>query len=1190
MYKGSSSFTARSRRCRLWLSAVILGTLVWQTGCGGGKATVAITISPTTATVKLQQTQQFTAKVTGSSNTDVTWSVNTVNGGNATVGTITTLGLYTAPANALNASSVSVTATSAADTSKTASATVTINSGATVTVSPASVTLNAGDTYQFNDAVTNTTGPTAVNWLVSDKQGGNTTTGTITPTGWYTAPEQIGSTQTFVVKAVLQADSSSFGTANVTIVANGAPTLSSLNPSTVAQGSAFEDIYLTGSNFVSTSHARVNGTPVATSFVSTAVLRARIPGPYLQDLNTSAATGTLFIDVQAQNGALSGATHLTVAAAAPTLIGASPDSTVQNGGAVNVSFDGGYYHPTVVTEFSGQPHSVTVENNRQLRVAVAAPDITTAGLYAVNVRNPALPQQIAAANLAVEPTGAPTVLTTLGVGVNPVAVAINTATGIAVVANHDSNSLSLIDLTQNPPLQIGQQFSVGTSPTGVAIDNLRNLAVVTNNGSNNISIVDISSPTQPVVKATLSGAVPGSGTDLGLLPYAVGVNPLTGQALVVYQNSTQATIIDLNSLSVSATSQITLTGANPQVAVEPRLNWGIVTPGGNGQVSIVNLNGGGQTVVSLITVPSSNGAVRSSGTVTITTTGSHGLTVNEKVTIAGVNDPSFDGTFPIASVPSSTSFTFSQSGSNVTSGNGTVSAAGPLVSIALNQNIRGVSINTETEQAVFADPSSTSVTLMSLLNQAVSNAITLETGTTASAVNPLTNVAVTVNSFGNQASILDLQQPQRLTKVSVGTKPTAVAVDPVTNIALVVNQGSNTVTVLQLGALRPLQVTEISPFNTLTSTSDKTLTVVGNGFASGSVVRLSETPLQTTFISSREVTAAIPASMLSAPQRYIVDVINPDKTVSNVNDLTVMQAIPVGHSPRGVAVDAQRDLAVVTNTGDGTVSVINLNSMSISGTLTVGTTPTGVALSSRVGRAVVANSDSDTVSIIDLDNIAVSATVTVAPSSGTSKPVGVAIHPGTGQTVVADSNATQVSFFDVTNPGTPTTLALDTGPSAVAIDPTRNIAAVAEAASNEVAIINLATKQVLDRQTGFQLPTGGIYDPDSDTFLITSSLANNFGSIAASTTDPATATYLTTFNSVGINPTSLDYNYRSSTLVTANTISQTICVMDFLTKTVKAILPIPASQQFAIAVHPRTNQAVIVDQNNNRVLIVPLPR
>jgi DNA-binding beta-propeller fold protein YncE len=330
--------------------------------------------------------------------------------------------------------------------------------------------------------------------------------------------------------------------------------------------------------------------------------------------------------------------------------------------------------------------------------------------------------------------------------------------------------------------------------------------------------------------------------------------------------------------------------------------------------------------------------------------------------------------------------------------------------------------------------------------------------------------------------------------------------------------------------------------------------------------------------------------MLSAPQRYVVDVVNPDKTPSNVSDFTVMQAIPVGHSPQGVAIDVQRDLAVVTNTGDGTVSVINLNSMSISGTLTVGKTPTGVALSSRVGRAVVANTDSDTVTVIDLDNVAVSATVSLAPSSGTSKPIGVAIHPGSGQTVVADSNSQQVSFFDATNPGTPTILAVDSGPSGVAIDPTRNIAAIAEAAANTVVIVNLGTKQVLDRETGFQLPTGGIYDPDSDAFLITSSLANNFGSIQASTSDPATSTYLTTFTSVGINPTALDYNYRSSTLVTANTTSQTISVMDFLTKTVKAILPIPASQQFAIAVHPRTNRAVIVDQNNNRVLIVPLPR
>jgi DNA-binding beta-propeller fold protein YncE len=162
-------------------------------------------------------------------------------------------------------------------------------------------------------------------------------------------------------------------------------------------------------------------------------------------------------------------------------------------------------------------------------------------------------------------------------------------------------------------------------------------------------------------------------------------------------------------------------------------------------------------------------------------------------------------------------------------------------------------------------------------------------------------------------------------------------------------------------------------------------------------------------------------------------------------------------------------------------------------------------------------------------------------------------------------------------------LTVDTGPTAVAIDPTRNLAAVAHSAQSNVVIVDLATEQIVDRVTGFQLPTGAVYDPDSDQFIVTSSLANNFVLI-----DPVS--FAVNSVRVGINPTSIAYNYRSSTLVTANTSSQTVSVMDFLTKTVEAILPLPVSQQFAIAIHPRTNQAVIVDQNNNRVLLVPLPK
>jgi YVTN family beta-propeller protein len=882
-----------------------------------------------------------------------------------------------------------------------------------------------------------------------------------------------------------------------------------------------------------------------------------------------------------QSGVLSGVARVTIVAAAPALISTSPDSTtqVQNGGSLSINFDGGYYTSQTIAEIDGNVRSATVLNSRQLNVTADSTDLTTAGLFSVSARNSNVPQQITAGNFAIAPTDSPTVLTTLGVGTNPNSVAINTATGIAVVANSGDNSISLIDLEPTSPtyLQKVNTISVGKSPMSVAVDCIRNLALTANNGDASVSVVDLSSGT---VKTTIT-------SQLTVYPYAVGINPLTGLALVAYQNSSTASIIDLSSLTVTATGQIQTTGSNPQISVDPQLNWAFVTPGGNGLVSVVDLGNLGRTVTSLIAVPSSNGAVRKSGTVTITTTGSHGITVGESVVVGGVNDSTFDGTFQVASVPSTTTFTYTQSGSDTTSGNGTVSLPSPLVTIGLEQNTRGISINPETKIAVLADPASSSATLMNMLDQSVST-ITLETGAVGSAVNPLTNSAVIVNSIGNTASLLNLQTLSRTSSFTVGNKPVAVAVDPTTNIAVTVNQTDNTVSIIKLGTIRSFQVTQMSPLSTFTSTSPQTLTIIGNGFQAGAAVRLNETPLTTTYVSERELTASIPTTYLGAPGRYIVDVLNPTSTSpSNVNTFTVMQAIPVGTSPRGIALDRQRNLAVVTNSGSKTVSVINTSSMSISGTLTVGASPQGVALSSVAGRAAVANTDDDTVSIIDLDNIAVATTVNVAPSSGTSKPIGLAVHPGSGQVVVADSNASQLSFFNITSPGTPTTLTVDAGPNAAAIDPTRNIAAIAEGGSSEVVIVDLSTQQILSRVTGFSLPTGAIYDPDSDTFLVTSSLANNFGSVTAR---PDTGNYTVTFNRVGINPTSIDYNYRSSTLVTTNTGSQTMSVMDFLTKTIKAIIPLPVSQQFAVVIDSVTNRAFVVDTNNNRVVVVPLPR
>ena len=72
---------------------------------------ISLTVSPTTTMLAPLGTRQFTATVEGTNNTAVTWSVNGVVGGNSSVGTITTAGLYTAP---LSPGSYTVTATSVA--------------------------------------------------------------------------------------------------------------------------------------------------------------------------------------------------------------------------------------------------------------------------------------------------------------------------------------------------------------------------------------------------------------------------------------------------------------------------------------------------------------------------------------------------------------------------------------------------------------------------------------------------------------------------------------------------------------------------------------------------------------------------------------------------------------------------------------------------------------------------------------------------------------------------------------------------------------------------------------------------------------------------------------------------------------------------------------------------------------------
>jgi YD repeat-containing protein len=82
-----------------------------------------LTVTPTAALVLPGRTQQFTASLNGTPTSSVTWSVNGIPGGDPVAGTVSTGGLYTAPATQALATGATITATHSEDTSLTASAT-----------------------------------------------------------------------------------------------------------------------------------------------------------------------------------------------------------------------------------------------------------------------------------------------------------------------------------------------------------------------------------------------------------------------------------------------------------------------------------------------------------------------------------------------------------------------------------------------------------------------------------------------------------------------------------------------------------------------------------------------------------------------------------------------------------------------------------------------------------------------------------------------------------------------------------------------------------------------------------------------------------------------------------------------------------------------------------------------------------
>jgi DNA-binding beta-propeller fold protein YncE len=1105
-----------------------------------------------------------------------------IEGGNTTLGSITQTGLYTAPATVPQNSMVSVVAESQGNTAYYAIVDLTIDSGVRVTMTPTSGTIGTLEQFQLDATVTGNSN-TAVSWAVNGIANGDASTvGAITPSactssmpitptssypippgtsyGCYTAPSTPQSS--IVITATAAADTSQNAQANLDVTGATDPVFSTnipLEPTFAAEGSAEQDVYLFGSNFFTTSQVVVNGAPVPTTFINTTTLRATIPSNFF----SGPVPSGLPISIERQNGDTIQPVFLQVQPMRPAISAVSPLSFPTSTSSATLDLNGGFFSSSTQASSEGVTLPSSLVSSRQLQVTLSSPgfSFSTPGLVPVVVQNTDVPSGspfMSSVNVAVSPSvnNIPTSANSpIAVGTQPVAVGIDSALGVAVVVDEGGGSggaVSLLNLdTGSGPVNV----PVGNAPTSVGVDDVLHLAAVVNSVDNTLSVVNLQ--TQGV--STVSLPANPTGITPAPSPYAIGVNPLTHRALIAYSSTNIATVFDLSTsppslVCVMGGSDPTManncaaneqsntrpvsTGPTPSIAVEPNLNWAIVTPGGSGTVTIVDM-GMDATASQVARAPNPIASFVN------LSTGIEGVGINDETEEALLVDPNTAGMTAFSILDQTTT--------NVPSLQGFVATAvNPLTNIA-------VAVNGPAGSAAIID--------LNALKQ-IGNSITVGASPQAVAIDAGKNIAVIANTGSNTVSILPLGSiltPQ-ITEVSPANTYSAPSAAPLT--VTVNGFGFSSGAQVRLdGTAVPTTVSSNGrqavatvPGSMLTSPRRYTLDVLNSGGAGSNVRRFF-------------VVGTVPIG------------VNP---IGVAIDSYLNEALVTSQGPTASAAN--------TCTGPGSVSIVNLASASVNNTLSVGTCPEGVAVLPRLGLGVVANDGSNNATVVDYVNNLVDSTV----NAGTN-PVGVAIHPDTALALVANSNvnSSSLSAFTV-NAGsatpTVTSTSVDEGAFGLAIDPIDNLGMVTASAQNMVDGLSLSPSSatLVGRVTGFENPLDATFDPMTDTYLVADSLNNQIGIVDAKTL------VLYDFH-VGIDPTAVAYNFQSATGVTVDQATNALSIFNFLasnppdsqlminTAQVEIILPFGGSEEFSVAINPTTNIATVVDQANGRLLLIPLP-
>lgn len=258
-----------------------------------GTKPTGVTVLPASHSMLVSSSQQFSAEVANAASAPqfVTWEVV---GGNAN-GTISTSGLYTAPASVPASNPVTIRAWCVDPSVAPGTASVTVQPEPTTVqvTAPAdnppdwvNSNLRLGASIAFAALVLPAAAPQDVNWRVrwdnQDWGSGNSTVGTVDSSGVYTAPQALPSPTNVRIEAVSQAKPSVFGFFEFILVAPP-PTSFAVSPGTASVFAGGAGVQFTATNFVP-----ANANPAVTWELSPGVGSISITGYYTPPATSAA--------------------------------------------------------------------------------------------------------------------------------------------------------------------------------------------------------------------------------------------------------------------------------------------------------------------------------------------------------------------------------------------------------------------------------------------------------------------------------------------------------------------------------------------------------------------------------------------------------------------------------------------------------------------------------------------------------------------------------------------------------------------------------------------------------------------------------------------------------------------------------------------------------------------------------------